>query len=48
MKRLLTCAATLLAAAVMAFSIASPANAIVDENGNVVAIILGPNGEIYY
>lgn len=48
MKRLLTCAAALLTAAVMAFSIAAPANAVLDENGNVVAIILGPNGEIYY
>lgn len=40
--------ATTLAAAVLTLAAAAPANAIVDKDGNVVGIILTPDGETYY
>lgn len=48
MKRLGAYIATFLIAAAAALSLAAPANAVLDENGYVVAIIIGPNGEVYY
>lgn len=48
MKRVNRIVAAAFAAVVMTMTAAAPANALVDSNGNVVAIILTPDGEIYY
>lgn len=41
-------AAATFAAVAMLFTAAAPAQAIVDQNGNVVGVILTPDGNIYY
>ena len=48
MKRFNRYVAATIAAAVMTFTATAPANAIVDKNGNVVGIIITPDGEVYY
>jgi hypothetical protein len=48
MKRFNRYVAATIAAAALTLTAATPASAIVDKNGNVVGVIITPDGEMYY
>lgn len=48
MKTIGQFAAVTFAAVAMLFTAAAPAQAIVDQNGNLVGVILTPDGNVYY